>query len=140
MPAVGMLDAQVLRHMIKFEDWSRGGDHRVHAAPFEIGVAERSVDEDVSRRQRADEFVKIEGNLVQSPRILCEPGHIPGLAPAAFGSPNSRIASVIIGERVEPATGDNDLDPLVENRRKNRVVSAERMADGAERSALYERQ
>ena len=63
MPAVGMLDAQVLRHMIKFEDWSRGGDHRVHAAPFEIGVAERSVDEDVSRRQRADEFGKIEGNL-----------------------------------------------------------------------------
>src|SRR5256885_2300310 len=138
MPAVGMLDAQVLRHMIKFEDWSRGGDHRVHAAPFEIGVAERSVDEDVSRRQRADEFGKIEGNLVQSRRILGEPGHIPGLAPAAFGSPNSRIATIVVHERIEPATGDNDLDPLVEHGGKNRVVPAERMADGAELSALDE--
>src|SRR5882762_7355110 len=140
MPAVGMLDAEIPRDVIQLKDGFGGPRDCLHAAPFEIGVAKRSVDEDVSRRQRADEFVKIKGNLVQSPRILAEPGHIPRLAPAAFGYPNSRIASVIIGERVEPATGHNHFDPLVEHRRKNRVVSAERMADGAELSALYGRQ
>ena len=125
--------------MIPLKDGFGGPRDCLHAAPFEIGVAEWSVDEDVSRRQRADEFVKIEGNLGQSPHILREPGHIPGLAPAAFGSPNSRIASVIIGEGVEPATGNDDLDALIEDGGEDGIVSTQRMADGAELSALYER-
>src|SRR2546430_12585829 len=140
MPAVGMLDAQILRDVIPLKDGFGGPRDCLHAAPFEIGVAEWSVDEDVSRRQRADEFVKIKGNLAQSPRILGEAGHIPGLAPAAFRFPHPGIASVIIGEGVEPATGNDDLDALIEDGGEDGIVSTQRMADGAELSALYERQ
>src|SRR6185312_10967999 len=135
MPTIRMFNAEVLRRAVQLKNRQGGVRNGIHAARFEICIAQRRVDEDVSRRERTDEFSKIERKVVQSSRVFREPGHVPCLAPAMFGFPNLWIAPVIVNEGIEAATGDDHLDAFVEHRREDGVVTAERMSDDAECAA-----
>ncbi len=64
MPAIRMLSPEVPGHAIEPVNLRCGVDHRVHAASLEIRVTERRADKDVPGRQCADQFVKIERNIV----------------------------------------------------------------------------
>src|SRR2546425_861262 len=103
MSAIGMLDAQVLRHAVERVNLGSSFGDGINAAPFEIGVAERRIYKNLPWRERADEFVEVKRNFVQTSGILHELGHVARLAPAAFRFPNLRIATIIIGERIKAA-------------------------------------
>src|SRR5437762_1003016 len=108
MPAIGMFDAQVLRHMIKFEDRSRGCDYRVHAAPFEIGVAERMADgaerSALHKRQRFEQ--------VESPEVVPDRLHR-----AALVAERIEIGLIIgeqrIGRREADVTASREFDAVL---------------------------
>src|SRR5437868_4914699 len=140
MSAVRMFNAQFLRCAVEFVNRRRCLHNRIHAAPFEIGVADRRVDKDAAWRERADQLVEIERNVVQTTGKLGELRHIARLAPATFRFPDFRIAAIIIRERVEAATGDDHFDAWIKYGGEYGVVSAQRMANRAELPALDERQ
>ena len=92
-----------MRHAVERVNLGSGFGDGIYAAPFEIRVAERRVDKNLSRCQRPDEFVEVKREFVQTSSILREPGHVARLAPAAFGFPNLRIAAIVIEKRIEAA-------------------------------------
>src|SRR5262245_16227893 len=95
----------------------------------EVAVLQGGNDQHVSRRQGAQEFVEVEGNVLEAASIAGERRHVEGLAPALLGCPVLLCAAVVIEERVEPAARDDDADPFVEKRGEDRIVPAEGMAD-----------
>lgn len=105
-------------------------DDFVDAPMLKIGVAEGGVHEAGARGEGGDEFVEVEGGLVGP--IIFQAGHV------ALAGPAGDVAVVVIAEGIEAATGDDDLDAGVEHGGVDGVVSAEGMADRAERAAFHE--
>src|SRR5438105_894017 len=66
MAAIWMFHVQTLGHPVKFIHLGSSFHNFIHAGPFEIGVAKRRVDENGARRQRANKFMKIEGDFRQT--------------------------------------------------------------------------
>src|ERR1041385_930334 len=56
VPAIWMLNSQILFGAVKTKNRRRSLGDFIHAARFEIRVAERCVDEDGARRKRAEQF------------------------------------------------------------------------------------
>src|SRR5207253_11193150 len=84
-----------------------GCGNSINTAPFEIHVPNRSTEVASSRGQRADQLMKIEWDFGQ--RILQQLWHV------TFARPPFDVAVHVIQKRIQPATGNDDPNPLVEN-------------------------
>src|SRR4029078_7316994 len=94
----------------------------------------------MSRRQRPNELVEIERNLCQSAAVVRQFGHVAGLCPALLRPPHFLIARIIVEKRIKTATRYDDRNAFIKHRREDGVVAAQRMADSAKPTMLYERQ
>src|SRR5207244_2499584 len=114
------------------EDRTGGGGNAVHAFRAEVRVHRRRDDEDVARRQGADQLVKVEWDLSEPALVAGQLRHVARLAPALLRGPVLRVALVVVEKRIEPATRYGHLEPLVEHGGEDRVVPAERVANRGE--------
>ena len=74
MRAVWMLEPEVLRHSIEAVDLQRRLYGVIHAAPTEVGITQRRVDEDRAGRQRAESSGKSKGISANRPRYAASLG------------------------------------------------------------------
>ena len=96
--AIGVLDAQTIRMTVELVNLARGGGDPIDAGRLKVAVFCRRDDQDMTRGQGGDHFVKVERDLGQAAAIVGEPRHVAGLAPSFFGEPDFLVAAVIVEE------------------------------------------
>src|SRR5438445_9113180 len=121
-----MLEDQQLRPAVQRVNRRSRPHDLIHTGRFEIRVTQGSANEQPARRQRAEQLVKIKGDVSQTVSIIKQ------LRQVAVAGPAFDVAVHVVQERIESATGDDDLYALVENPGVDGVVAAEGVPDGAE--------
>ena len=101
--------------------------HLLDAGDLEVGVVKGGIDKERSRRKGPHQLVEVEGHAIGVVLVdLSNPRHV------AVAGPAGKIALVIIVKGSEAATGHHRADPLIEHRREDRVVGAQRVPDAAD--------
>src|SRR5216110_1411016 len=74
MGAIGMVDLQMAGCAVKIIDFSGLAANGFDAAPLEVGIAQRRVDEAIAGRKRSNDFVEIEG--ARGGVVFKQAGHV----------------------------------------------------------------
>ncbi len=132
MPAVRVLNPQVVLSTQELVDGSGGRDAPVHAFPVEVAVSQRRADEDRTGSQGAQKLLEIERDLLQLPSIIGQNRHVEDLAPAPTEVPVVSTSPFVIQIGIKPATAGQHLNSLVKDGRIDGVVPTQGMPDGTE--------
>lgn len=133
--AVGMLGHEPVARPQQGVDRRSGTKAIPDAGDLEVGVVLRGVHEHRARRQGGQDFREVEGHPARVLPIRAgDARHIALMAPAG------QVSAAVLGERSEPATGDDGLDAPVEDGQEDRVVPPERMPDAPDARAVHARQ
>lgn len=124
---VGITSLEVVGFFEKSIDGLSGLNGVADAADFKVRVVEGRVGKKWPRGEGGDQFGEVEGHLSRIVGVgFFNAGHVGEAGPAL------EVAGVILGEAVEPATGDGGLDAGVEDGEEDGVVAAERVTDAAD--------
>src|SRR5262245_40286617 len=129
--AVGVYADEIAIRAQQPERRPRAAQTVADAEDVEVVVVDRRVDVHGPGSDRREHVRKVEGHSRRVGAVLgSDLRHVAAMAPAG------EIAAVVGGERVEAATGDDDLQAIVERGEKQGVVPAERVADHADATAV----